>query len=155
MRMHYPGPPNKNRARQLGRWAWTLSLLTMFASCGDAPDVVDCCVDRATVAILEGSVRDGLDAPVQSARVATTGLRYECERPEEPRGPGSGHTVSDASGRFAMSVSSFLGSPGRYCVDLVVSGATLQAADTTVGVALTFYWPEATDTTRIVVQVGG
>ena len=130
---------------------WGLLVLLLLAGCSDG---VDCCIDSASGALVEGFIVDDQAEPVGGVQLSTTGSRFDCGPGREPGGPGEGSASADSAGWFRMRVSSFLGSPGAYCVDIVVSRRDA-APDTTRNVPVRFFEGEVLDTTRLVVHLGG
>ena len=129
---------------------WTLGVILVCLGCRGS---TDCCVETASGAVLEGIVVDQASRPLVGADVRAAEGRYACDT-GAPNGPAEGSAVSDASGWVRLRLSSFLGSAGAYCVDLVVTRAGATAIDTVPGFRVTFFDQEPRDTARAVIQTG-
>jgi len=115
-----------------------------FVSCDQPTDV-----DSASVAIVSGSVFDAAGEPLPNASIQTIGNRYACGSPGNLNWIVSGATVSGAAGHFRIEISSFLGSPGTFCFDLVIESSG--GSDTIRGIQAQFYQlgRDAVETTGI------
>ena len=129
-------------------WCVLLGML-LVAGCDDG---VDCCVDTTSGALLEGFVIDEAEQPVGGALLTSTGVRHFCGQ-ADPLGPADGGAVADSGGWFRISLGSFLGSPGKFCVDVVVSGDAF-LPDTLRDIEVEFFEGAILDTARVVLRVG-
>jgi hypothetical protein len=134
---------------RIAQWG-SLLMLLFGASCSDG---TDCCTDGATGALLEGQVVDEAAQPVVGAIVRTTGHRLSCES-LEVQGPGQGETLADSAGSFSLRITSFLGSPGDFCVDVVVTDG-LSYSDTIGAIPVEFFEGAIRDTARVVLHIEG
>lgn len=108
-------------------------------------------VDHVATAVIDGLVVDSNQIPLAEAGIRAVGQQYDCET-EGPKGPVDGQAQSDGAGRFQIRLSSFLGSGGAACVDVVVTPASGGSNDTIRGVPALFFIGAVTDTTQATLE---
>lgn len=99
--------------------------------CGCSP------IGDAAWAVVDGTVVDAQAMSVAGAEVAPVGvLRIECSTDGDPVAANPVPAVTDASGRFTMTL--VTGLEGEHCVDFEISSPSSVVADTVRDLAIPF-----------------
>jgi hypothetical protein len=134
-------------------FGWLLSLAGFVViGASGCRGSTDCCLEGGTQAVVRGSVVDSTGAAAAAVSVTTTGSRYDCGNPLQDKGPASGSGLSQTDGTFSLSLGSFLGGPGTYCVSLVAAPPG-EASDTIPDVPVRFFEGAVLDTTDLVLAL--
>ena len=133
-------------------WTGRYRLLLLVVGLASCDRSKECCIDGASQAVLEGSVTDASGLVAPGVSVETTGHRYDCGLPMSAMGFAEGRVVSEADGTFTLSLNSFLGGPGDYCVSLVATPPG-DVPDTLPDIAVQFFDGPVLDTTVVLVSL--
>jgi hypothetical protein len=122
-----------------------LVLLTtlLIAGCDDDGLTIE---ESAVGGVLAGVVLDAASDPVAGARIDVVGVVFGCLTQGGSIGDFS--ETADSEGRFTLSVSLFLASPGEHCLDVAVSDS-LGNTEPFDSIPVLFYASLPRDTTRV------
>jgi hypothetical protein len=132
-------------------WIPVLALALGAAACDDG---VECCVDGGSNAVIRGAVVDQDGSPLAGVTLEPIDARRECRDDGfVAPGPRAPTILSDGEGRFEMTLTLFLTSPGTYCVDLSLRLG--ERADTARAIEVEAAWETAPADTTVVTLVPG